>query len=216
MPTLVLLGRYDPFADPAQILRAVRSELPRAATVVDPAGGHNVLAGDCLRAVRNTWTSTLHDANGPRVVLPPCWHSRRVRFRFTPVSHGPPTALPHGTYHYRLSPGDLRLASRGRFAEQDVTNNAGAWTWLMHRGRWSLHVRSTESATDPTYPCSGTVTVDGDVATFVRTVNGNPEGDCVPPTWSARFAVREGVLRWSAVSIPDFGWVFATKPWNRL
>jgi hypothetical protein len=28
--------------------------------------------------------------------------------------------------------------------------------------------------------------------------------------------VKGDVVHWSAVSIPDFGWVFAAKPWQRI
>ena len=55
----------------------------------------------------------------------------------------------------------------------------------------------------------------GDIATFVRAVNGNPDGDCAPFTWSSQFVVHEGIVHWSAVSIPEFGWVLATKNWLR-
>ena len=216
MPALVLPGRYDPFTDPAQAQKTVPSVLPRATIVVDPAAGHNVLAGDCLRSVRNTWTNTLHDPKGPRLAVPSCWRSRRVLFRITPSSHGPPITPPQGRYRYRLSPHDLRRASRGAVLEQDVTDNAGTWIWRLHHGHWDLHLKTAESAAASPYPCSGTVTVDGDVATFVRTVNGDPEGECAPFTWSARFAVHGNVVHWSAVSIPVFGWYFATKPWSRL
>ena len=101
-------------------------------------------------------------------------------------------------------------------SEQDAINNAGVTTWTIGDGQWSLGLQPSESTASAVYPCAGTVSVDGDVATFTRTVNKDPNGDCAPYTWCARFAVEAGVVRWSSVSIPDFGWVFAAKPWHRV
>lgn len=55
-PTLVLTGRLDPFTPPVRDLRrALGPVAPDAFVVQDPAGGHNVLGGDCLRSVRTSW-----------------------------------------------------------------------------------------------------------------------------------------------------------------
>jgi hypothetical protein len=107
-------------------------------------------------------------------------------------------------------------ASGGRSSEQDAINNAGVTTWTIRGGRWGLGLEPSESTAAAVYPCAGTVSFAGDVATFSRTVNPDPNGECAPFSWSARFVVEGDVVHWSAVSIPDFGWVFAAKPWQRI
>jgi hypothetical protein len=47
-------------------------------------------------------------------------------------------------------------------------------------------------------------------------VNPDPTGECAPFSWTARFVVKGDIVHWSAVSVPDFGWVFAAKPWQRI
>jgi hypothetical protein len=128
---------------------------------------------------------------------------------------GPPIALSDGTYRYQLTAQDLRTASGGQISAKDIRNNVGTWTWDLHDGRWSLDLNPTSPAAEPSSRCAGRVTVDGDLATFVRTVNGNPVGECAPRTWSARYLVQGGVVSWSDVSVPGFGWFFAGKPWIR-
>ena len=125
-------------------------------------------------------------------------------------------ALPRGTFSYRMTPAEIVTASGGRVSEQDAINNAGVTTWTLGDGRWGVGLEPSESTAAAVYPCAGTLSVDGDVATFTRTVNPDPNGDCAPSSWTARFAVKNGVLHWSAVSIPDFGWFFAAKPWHRI
>jgi hypothetical protein len=126
-----------------------------------------------------------------------------------------PTGLPPGTYRYQLTSAEIVNASGGHVLAQDAINNAGLTTWTIRDGHWNVALEPSET-TAAVYPCAGTVSVDGDVATFTRTVNKQPEGDCVPPTWSARFTVQAGGVRWTSVSVTDFGWFFATKPWHRI
>ena len=216
VPALVVLGHFDPFADPASVRAQLPAVLPDASVVEDPAGGHNVLAGDCLRTVRNAWNATLGSDGGNQLRTPDCISSRRVLFRLPTGGHGPAIALPQGTYSYRMTPADIMKASRGRSSEQEAINNAGVTTWTIRDGHWGLGLEPSESTATAVYPCAGTVSVDGDVATFTRTVNPDPTGECAPYSWTARFAVKKGVLHWSAVSVPDFGWVFAAKSWHRI
>lgn len=215
VPALVVLGRFDPFADPTTIRAQLPAVLSDTTVIEDPAGGHNVLAGDCLRTVRNAWNATL-DGKSPALRTPDCLASRRVLFRLPTGGHGPAIALPQGTYSYRMTPAEIMKASGGLSSEQEAINNAGVTTWNIRDGHWGLGLEPSESTAAAVYPCAGTVSADGDIATFTRTVNPDPEGECAPYSWTARFAVRNGVLHWSAVSIPDFGWVFATKPWHRI
>jgi hypothetical protein len=143
-------------------------------------------------------------------------HALEVQLRQpTAITSRPQDAIPSGAYRYRLTTHDLRAASRGRMPTQDLVNNAGIWGWTLHDGHWALHLRPKAPGADRAYSCSGDVTVSGDVATFVRTVNKNPVGECAPRTWSARFSVEGTVVHWSDVSVRDFGWVFATQPWAR-
>jgi hypothetical protein len=79
-----------------------------------------------------------------------------------------------------------------------------------------MAVDPSQTTAAAVYPCAGRVSVDGVFATFTRTVNKQPEGDCVPTIWSARFTVQAGRVSWTSVSITDFGWFFAAKPWHRL
>jgi hypothetical protein len=129
------------------------------------------------------------------------------------ISHPARPALPDGTYRYRLTARELRAASGGHISQQDIRNNAGIWTWKVHDGRWSLHLNPSAPEAAPPYPCSGTLALRKNVATFVRTVNLDPSGDCVPPTWTARYTFERGVALWSDVSVADFGWFFAADPW---
>lgn len=83
VPTLVLTGRYDPFAPPAEVRRILRDVVPAAFYIEDPAGGHNVLGVDCLRDVRNLWLADdVHQAP----TRPPCLEDRVIPF---PESHPP-------------------------------------------------------------------------------------------------------------------------------
>lgn len=216
VPALVVLGRFDPFADPTTVRTNLPAVLPDATVVEDPAGGHNVLAGDCLRTVRNAWNAALDNGASTQQRTPDCLSSRRVQFRLPGAAPHLTVALPQGTYSYRMTPADIMKASGGRSSEQEAINNAGVTTWTIKDGHWGLGLRPSESTAAAVYPCAGTVSVDGDVATFTRTRNPDPNGECAPYSWTARFAVKNGVLHWSAVSIPDFGWVFAAKPWRRI
>ena len=77
VPTLVLTGRYDPFAPPDQVRGALTDVVPDAFFVEDPAGGHNVLGTECLREVRNTWLTG--DLQGPPPE-PACLGERVIPF----------------------------------------------------------------------------------------------------------------------------------------
>jgi pimeloyl-ACP methyl ester carboxylesterase len=55
VPVLAMYGRYDPFAAPADVRRELRAQVPDAFVVEDPVAGHNVLANDCMRSIRNAW-----------------------------------------------------------------------------------------------------------------------------------------------------------------
>jgi pimeloyl-ACP methyl ester carboxylesterase len=216
VPALVLLGRYDPFADPTAIRAQLAVTLPDATVVEDPASGHNVLAGDCLRTVRNIWTAELMAGQPDHNPKATCLTSRRVQFRLPTGLSGTATKLPNGTYQYRMSVADIINASGDRSSQEDAINNAGVTTWRLQDGRWSIGPQTSESTAAATDPCAGLVSVRGNLATFTRTVNNQPEGDCAPYRWTARFTLNGDTLSWSSVSITDFGWVFAAKPWHRV
>ncbi|MFN0281914.1 MAG: hypothetical protein ACKVZ6_08085 [Kineosporiaceae bacterium] len=55
-----------------------------------------------------------------------------------------------------------------------------------------------------------------DDAVAFTTTTHHTDGDCAPPTWSARWSAEDRLLTWSAVSIPDFAYVWAGKPWQRI
>jgi pimeloyl-ACP methyl ester carboxylesterase len=80
IPALVLVGRYDPFADPAAVHGDLPAVLPDAVVVVDPAGGHNVLSGDCLRKVRNAWLDGLGTPTASTAPSLSCLTARKVTF----------------------------------------------------------------------------------------------------------------------------------------
>ena len=65
-------------------------------------------------------------------------------------------------------------------------------------------------------PCSGWISVSADVATFTRTVNGLPGGDCVPFVWSARFHLSDGTVRWTETDVSGFGWVSQATDWKKI
>jgi len=81
VPTLALIGRYDPFADPTTSRADLARLAPHAFVVEDPNGGHNVLAGECLREVRNSWL--VGDPHDPPS-HPPCM---RLPLAFTETPH---------------------------------------------------------------------------------------------------------------------------------
>jgi pimeloyl-ACP methyl ester carboxylesterase len=56
VPTLILIGRYDPFAPTAIVERAAGS-LTEHWIAMYPSGGHNVLDKPCMIQIRNTWWS---------------------------------------------------------------------------------------------------------------------------------------------------------------
>jgi hypothetical protein len=94
VPALVVVGRFDPFADPITVRAQMPAVLPGATVVEDPAGGHNVLAGDCLRTVRNTWSAALGNGGSSAQQTPDCLASRRVLFRLPVGWHGPTVERP--------------------------------------------------------------------------------------------------------------------------
>ena len=81
-PTLVLTGRFDPFAPPADIRRVISGAVPDAFFVDDPAGGHNVLGDSaCVRELRTDWLNG--DVAQPPD-LPACMESRVIPFPRSP------------------------------------------------------------------------------------------------------------------------------------
>ena len=54
VPTLILLGRFDPFGAPA-VIRPALSGLSRGWVVIDPAAGRNTLADACFQDLRTLW-----------------------------------------------------------------------------------------------------------------------------------------------------------------
>ena len=125
---------------------------------------------------------------------------------------GDPGGLPQGVYRLEHTPAEL--TEHGE-TEEGVRNNAGVITWTLRDGRWSNHP-------DPTYPnrfstvdCAGFYHVSRDVATFTTTtvVDG---GTCAPPSWTARWSIDGDTLRWSAVSVDDYAYVWAGEGWTKI
>ncbi len=55
IPTLIFLGRFDPYA-PSAIVEQAIGGLSRSWVVIDPTAGHNALgSSDCLRTIRASW-----------------------------------------------------------------------------------------------------------------------------------------------------------------
>jgi hypothetical protein len=54
VPTLILLGRFDPFGS-AAIVRPDVTGLSRHWVVIDPAAGRNTLADGCFHDLRTLW-----------------------------------------------------------------------------------------------------------------------------------------------------------------
>ena len=71
VPVLALYGKYDPFADPADVRRQLHAQVPGAFVVEAPKSGHNVLADPCIRSLRNAWLAG--DTSKPPAE-PPCLH----------------------------------------------------------------------------------------------------------------------------------------------
>jgi TRAP-type C4-dicarboxylate transport system substrate-binding protein len=141
---------------------------------------------------------------------------RGVGHRGPLTGPGPTGALPLGTYRYSMTEADMSRASGGKATAEFLQENAGLWTWTIGNGRWSLEQRPADS-TFPVVPCSGWISVSADVATFTRTVNGLPGGDCVPFVWSARFhLLRNGAVRWTETDVADFSWVFQATDWTKI
>ncbi len=128
---------------------------------------------------------------------------------------GPMGALPRGTYRYSTTEANISRASGGKATAGFVEENTGLNTWVIGNGGWSIEFRPKDS-TIPMSPCSGWISVSADVATFTRTVNGIPGGDCVPYVWSARFHLSHGTVRWTETDVADFGWVFQATDWKKI
>jgi TRAP-type C4-dicarboxylate transport system substrate-binding protein len=125
---------------------------------------------------------------------------------------GDPGGLPQGTYRLELTP--AKLTEHG-LTEEDVRNNAGVITWTLRDGRWSSHQDPVVHTSFNTGDCAGFYHVSRDVATFTTTtvIAG---GTCAPPAWTARWSLHADTLRWSAVSVDDFAYVWAGEGWTKI
>lgn len=54
VPTLILLGRFDPFGAPA-VVRPATTGLSQSWVVIDPVAGRNTLADACFQDLRTLW-----------------------------------------------------------------------------------------------------------------------------------------------------------------
>lgn len=125
---------------------------------------------------------------------------------------GDPGGLPQGVYRVELTPTKLREHG---LTEEDVRNNAGVVTWTLRDGRWSSHIDPVVHTSFNTGDCAGFYDVSRDVATFTTTtvVAG---GTCAPPSWTARWSRDGNMLRWSAISVEDFAYVWAGDGWTKI
>lgn len=128
---------------------------------------------------------------------------------------GNPGGLPQGTYRYSFTVEELLPHVANRY-EAEI--NAGVFDWTLNGGRW--HYTAKLAISGPYRPgaytsCDGWYDVQGNVARFTTTTVYS-DGDCAPPQWSARWELHRSTLTWSAVSVPDFAYVWAGKPWQRI
>lgn len=132
----------------------------------------------------------------------------------------PPTApgdsgdLPQGVYRYVLT--EQQLLDAGA-PPRDAQMNAGVFTWTLTDGEWRYEQAPTDqdAAESTGSACAGWYDVQDDVVIFATSTE-IAGGDCAPPSWDARWSAEGDVLAWSDVSIPDFGFVFAPRGWERI
>jgi TRAP-type C4-dicarboxylate transport system substrate-binding protein len=128
---------------------------------------------------------------------------------------GRPGNLPQGSYRYALSVDEL-LAHGS--SQHDAENNAGVLTWTLQAGRWHYVAKPAISGLNRPgayTTCEGWYDVQGETAWFTTTTKDSG-GDCAPPTWSARWTAQGRTLSWTAVSVADFAYGWAGKPWQRI
>lgn len=123
--------------------------------------------------------------------------------------------LPEGRYRFAFSVDDLVA---GGLSQSDAENNAGVGDWTIRAGQWRW-VSKPALVNVPHYPsnplCEGWYDVRGHTVRFTTTTRYT-DGDCAPPTWSARWTIKGGTLTWTAVNPPGFGTFWALKPWQRV
>jgi TRAP-type transport system periplasmic protein len=129
----------------------------------------------------------------------------------TLTAPGPTGTFPLGTYRYTITAKDFPAG----VDPQGIADNAGVWTWTMGRGVFDLTWKFSEPEAPPAYPCKGYYAVHDDVVSFTRT-STQPRGDCVPPTWAARWSRSGTRILWSAITDEEFGVVFSQKPWEKI
>jgi TRAP-type transport system periplasmic protein len=124
--------------------------------------------------------------------------------------------LPQGTYRHTVSVDDLLTHGDSR---ENAENNGGVYTWTLRAGRWRSvqEPELTNITHHPANPvCEGWYDVKGDTAWFTTT-SLFPNGDtCAPPSWSARWTIKDRTLTWTAVSVSDFAYVWAGHGWRRI
>lgn len=125
---------------------------------------------------------------------------------------GRPGRLPQGSFRYALSAGFLTAQHLG---SQDVSDNAGVFTWTLQSGRWHYRQVPADPSGSHQLTCEGFYDVQGDTVSFTTTtvLTG---GECAPPTWTARWRASGRSLTWSAVSVADFAVVWAPRPWQQV
>jgi TRAP-type C4-dicarboxylate transport system substrate-binding protein len=124
--------------------------------------------------------------------------------------------LPQGTYRHAVSVDDLVAHGDGR---EDAENNGGVYTWTLRAGRWRSvqEPELTNITHHPASPvCEGWYDVQGDTAWFTTTSLFPNGDDCAPPSWSARWTIKDRTLTWTSVSVADFAYVWAGHPWRRI
>jgi TRAP-type C4-dicarboxylate transport system substrate-binding protein len=140
---------------------------------------------------------------------------RVARPERTLTSPGGPGDLPQGSYRYTSSVDEL-LAHGS--SQHDAENNAGVTTWTLQAGRWHYVWKPAISSLNRPgayTTCEGWYDVQGNTAWFT-TITRYDGGDCAPPTWSARWTDQGSTLSWTAVSVADFAYGWAGKPWQRI
>jgi TRAP-type C4-dicarboxylate transport system substrate-binding protein len=158
-------------------------------------------------------------ADGPSMptgVPASCVYHRGDETRIPPpirtlTGPGRPGDLPQATYRFSLTEGEL--LAHGEDAH-DAHMNAGVVTWTLSKGGW----QSVQKPVDPSVEhttCEGWYDVHGADAIFTTTTT-YAGGTCAAPTWSARWSLANHQLTWSAISDPDFAYVWGSKPWQQI
>jgi len=204
-----------------RIATATRAQVDALRAAAEPA--YASLRADPELAKTLTRIEALVRSVGPTVATPvpaACTYRAGDEARIAPPGRtltgpGAPGDLPQRTYRYASSVDEL-LAHGS--SQEGAENNAGVFTWTLQAGRWHYVAKPAISGLGRPgayTTCEGWYDVQGATAWFTTTTTYE-DGDCAPAAWSAGWTVRGRTLSWTAVSVADFAYVWAGKPWQRI